>query len=253
MDPHPSHMHELFAAAKTELLAIPPGALLRPRMPRERVLDLTQVMRREFAPLVPHLAAELSPARAAERLADYDALELRSLVYCAADLAVEEPWSPAQRARRAELVARVHEHDEVLSGWAVPLFRKDPEASATLADILRGGGTRDDAEDTLRLVDLFRSRWDEVGGRTPVTEHQLAEAEADAAELIRILDAIEGEGLGSPRDLRRRAFTYWFQPYSEVFLLGRYLLRHDLVAAERFPGLAVERASGPDRTPTPAP
>jgi len=36
-----------------------------------------------------------------------------------------------------------------------------------------------------------------------------------------VLDSIEGEGLGSPRDLRRRAFTWWFQPYTEIFLLGR--------------------------------
>lgn len=245
MDLDPSKMHERLAAAKAELLAIAPGALLRPRLARERVLHLTAEMKSEFSPLLPRLADELSPARATERRADFEALEPRALLYCAADLAVEAPWTAAQKERRAALMARVREHDESLSGWAVPLFRKDPEASATVADILRGAGTRDDAEDTLRLCELFRSRWGEVEGRTPVTSEQLDHAEADARELIRILDAIEGEGLGSPRDLRRRAFTFWFQPYAEIFLLGRYLLRHDVAAAERFPGVAVERAAGP--------
>jgi hypothetical protein len=237
-------MHALFAGAKGDLLAIPAETLLRPRLPREGVVELTEVIRREFAPLLSQLAGELSEARAAARRADYDALEARARIYFAADLAVEEPWTPAQKARRAELVARVREHDETLSGWAVPLFRKDQEASALVADILRGKGIRDDAEDTLRLSALFRSRWGEVAGKTPVAEAQLAEAESEAAELIRILDTLESEGLGSPRDLRRRAFTYWFQPYTELFLLGRYLLRHDVAAAERFPGIAAEHGGG---------
>jgi hypothetical protein len=251
MDLETRKMHELFAAAKADLLAIPAEALLRPRLPRERVVHLTDVIRREFEPLLPRLADELSVPRAAERRADYEALEARALVYFAADLAVEEPWTPAQKARRAELAARVREHDEALSGWAIPLFRKDPDASAIVADILRGKGIRDDAEDTLRLAALFRSRWAEVAGKTPVAEAQLAEAESEAGELIRILDTIESEGLGSPRDLRRRAFTFWFQPYMEIFLLGRYLLRGDVAAAERFPGIAAERGAGLDRTPAP--
>lgn len=253
MDLELSPSPELFAAARHDLLALSTEALLRPRLPRERVLQLTAVIRREFAPLVPLLDEELSPARAAARRADYGALEPRALVYHAADLAVEQPWSAAQKAHRSDLVARVREHDETLSGWAVPLFRKDEEASVIVADILRGKGTRDDAEDTLRLVQLFRSRWPEVSGKTPVTEAQLAQAEADATELIQALDSIEGEGLGSPRDLRRRAFTWWFQPYTEIFLVGRYLLRHDVIAAERFPGVPAERSHGLDRTPAPPP
>jgi len=251
MELEPPRTQELLAAARNDLLALPTAALLRPRLPRERVLHLTSVIQREFEPLLSRLDDELSPARAAARRADYHALETRALVYHAAELAVEQPWSFAEKAHRAELIARAREHDETLSSWAVPLFRKDEEASAIVADILRGKGIRDDAEDTLRLVQLFRSRWPDVAGKTPVTEAQLAQAEADATELIEVLDSIEGEGLGSPRDLRRRAFTWWFQPYTEIFLLGRYLLRHDVVAAERFPGVLAERAAGPDRTPAP--
>jgi hypothetical protein len=234
-------MNELFAASLPQLLALPEGRLMRARIPRERVLGLTAVIRGEFQRLVPRLPDELSADRAAERAADFEALEPRALVYCAADLAVEEPWTTAQKARRAELAARVREHDETLSGWAVRLFEDDEEARAVVADILRGKGIRDDAEDTIRLVALLRRHWPAVAGRIPATEAQLLQAESEASELVQILDAMEGAAPGSPRDLRRRAFTFWFHAYTEIFLLGRYLLRDDLAAAERFPAVPGER------------
>ena len=234
-------MDELFADALPRLLALPAERLIRARIPRERVLELSAVIVGEFRPLAERLEDELSTDRAAERKADFEALEPRALIYCAADLAVEEPWTSAQRARRAELAARVRDHDEALSGWAVTLFEHHEEARLVVADILRGKGIRDDAEDTIRLVGLLRRHWPAVAGRVPVTEAQLAEAEADAIELVQVLDAMEGTTPGSPRDLRRRAFTWWFQAYTEIFLLGRYLLRNDLAAAERFPAVATER------------
>jgi hypothetical protein len=236
-------MNELFVSSLSALLALPGDRLMRARIPRERVEQLTAVICSEFRPLLPRLVEELSPARAAERTADYEALEPRAQVYFAADLAVEEPWTAAQKARRAELAARVREHDERLSGWAVRLFEQDEEARAVVEDILRGKGIRDDAEDTIRLVALLRRHWDAVVGKVPATEAELAEADAEAQELVQILDAMEGAAPGSPRDLRRRAFTWWFQAYTEIFLLGRYLLRHDVVAAERFPAVPAERAA----------
>ena len=95
----------------------------------------------------------------------------------------------------------------------------------------------------------YASIWTEEGSPLKVWT-------ARQATLLRnrqALDSIEGEGLGSPRDLRRRAFTWWFQPYTEIFLVGRYLLRHDVIAAERFPGVPAERGHGLDRTPAPPP
>lgn len=230
-------MNELFAASLNDLLALPVGRLLRARIPRERVQELTAVLRKELAPLIPSLGEELSAARAAERVAEFEGLTSRALVYVAADLAVEEPWTAEQKARRAELAARVREHDERLSGWAVDVFARDEEARAVVDDILHGNGVRDDAEDTIRLVGLFRRRWAAVEHSVPATEADLEAAEHDAVELVRILDAMEGTAAGSPRDLRRRAFTWWFEAYTELFLLGRYLLRHDLAAAERFPAV----------------
>lgn len=246
MDPEPKKMNKLLDEARPALLALPAETLERPRIARERTLGLTRIVKREFQPLLSRLGEELSPKRAAERKADFDALEARALVFYAADLTVENPWSSEKKSRRGELVKKMREHDQTLSGWAVPLFRSHPEAKATLTDILRGRGIRDDADDTLRLVALFRKHWGDVNGKVPVTAKQLSQAETEATELLQILDSADSDEAGSPKDIRRRAFTYWLSPYSELFHLGRYLSRGEADVAQRFPGIAPERTFSTD-------
>ncbi len=237
----PKKMNELFTAAKPALLALSSDTLVRPRIPRERAMHLTTVLRREFLPLLPRLGDELTKARAAERHGDFEALEANALIFYAADLAVEVPWTSNQKARRAYLVKKAREHDDTLSGWAIPLFKGNKDLRALVTDILRGRGTRDDADDTVRWVALFRKEWAHAKGKTPVTLDSLREAEEEATELLGILDSAEEEKPGSPRDLRRRAYTRWIGPYSEIFHLGRYLERGDPEAARRFLAISAER------------
>lgn len=237
----PKKMNELFTAAKPALLALPPHTLARPRIPRERATQLTTVLRREFLPLLPRLGDELTKARVAERKADFEALEPSALIFYAADLAVEAPWTSEQKARRAHLVKKVREHDDTLSGWAVPLFKGDKMLRALVTDILRGRGIRDDSDDTVRWVSLFRKEWAHAKGKTPISLDYLHEAESEATEMLGILDSTEEEKPGSPRDLRRRAYTQWLTTYSEIFQLGRYLQRGDPEAARRFLAISAER------------
>jgi hypothetical protein len=77
-------------------------------------------------------------------------------------------------------------------------------------------------------VTLFRKHWSEVKGQAPVKETYLAEAEADGTELLGLLDVADTAALGSPRDLRQRAYTHWLAAYMEILHLGRYLQRHDI-------------------------
>jgi hypothetical protein len=246
MDPEPRKMNELFEAAKPKLLLLPSETLLRPRITRERASSLTSTLRREFQPLLSALDSELSPARAAERKADYEALESSVLVFYAADLAVETPWTSGQKARRNELVMKVRNHDAMLSAWAVPVFRGNKEVMVVLANILRGRGIRDDADDTVRIVALFRKHWSDVKSMMPITEQNLTTAEEEATELLQILDGSENPATGSPRDLRRRAYTVWHRAYTETFHLGRYLSRHDPEAAKKFPAISAERLEEDD-------
>jgi hypothetical protein len=249
----PKQMNELFTAAKPALLALPSDTLVRPRIPRERATHLTTLLRREFQPLLPRLADELTQPRVAERTADFEALEPNALIFYAADLAVESPWTSEQKGRRALLVKSVHEHDDTLAGWAVPLFKRDKALRALVADIVRGRGIRDDADDTVRWVALFRQEWSKIQGKTPVTLEYLRDAEAEATELLGLLDAGEEETPGSPRDLRRRAYTRWLGSYSEIFHLGRYLLRGDPEAARRFLAISAERGEAEEAPSEEAP
>jgi hypothetical protein len=73
MSPEPKRMNDLFAEMKPTLLELPSDSLQKPRVSRERALQLTTVLRQEFAPLVPRLAEELSPAKAKKRKTDFDA------------------------------------------------------------------------------------------------------------------------------------------------------------------------------------
>ena len=234
-------MNELFVTATPALLAMDVGALVWPRVARERATQLTAILLREVEPLQARLDEELSPARAAERKADYAAVGPNAQIFYASDLAVEVPWISAQKARRAELVKKVRGHDDYLSGWAVPLFKHDDELRAQVADIVRGRGTRDDAEDTVRWAALFKGQWAHAEGKTPVTLEYITTAEGEATELLQMLDADTNESFGSPRDIRRRAYTRWLLTYNELYHLGHYLLRADPRAAAPLPGIAAER------------
>lgn len=246
MDLDAPKITDLFEAAKPDLMVIPASSLERPRISRERALYMTRILRREIAPVLPLLPLELSAERAKERRADYEHIETRVYVYYASDLAIETPWTSDKKSRRKELVRRVREHDRHLSSWAIPVFRKDDKARAAVAAILRGRGLRDDAEDTLKLVDLFRQNWGNVKEKVPMTTTYLSEADAEARELIQLLDAIDSDEPGSPRDLRKRAFTAWVQGYRELFYAGCFLLRGDLGAVQRLSVISPERTAADD-------
>jgi len=100
MDPEPKRMNYLFLTATPELLGLAPP-LDSPRVPRERALHLTTALRQEFLPLIPTLSGVLVPDQVAARMADFEALEPRSLIYYAAELASETPWTSEQKARGA--------------------------------------------------------------------------------------------------------------------------------------------------------
>lgn len=240
MQADPQDMNELFEAAKPELLALPFSSLEPPRITRARALSLTRAMLKQLKDVVPLFSAELSTQRARERAADYASLSAKAQVYYAADRVVEAPWTAEKRARRKELVRLVREHDRHLSSWAVPVFRLDEEASAEVASILRGEGLRDDADDVLRLARLFRKKWADVKGKIPVRWEDLVAAEADANELLQILEVIDSDSPGSPRDYRKRAFSAWVISYNELLAAARFVLRNDSEAAQRLPVASAE-------------
>jgi hypothetical protein len=240
IESQPPNLDKLLEQARPELDKLEDNTLQRPAVARERAVELTKIVRDSWAGIVAMIDAELSPERAALRKAELAGLDDRAWVFYAADLRASEPDPDAIRARRSELSEQVAGHDRTLMMWAAPLFHDDPARAETLQDISPGTGRRDSAEDVLRLVELFRGAWDQVGGQTPVDEAMLAKAEADAAALLNLL---RGDAKSPARLLATQAYTAWARDYDELVDLGRYLTRHDADSSARFPGIhAVPRA-----------
>ena len=235
--PPPEALNKLLAAAKDELKAYKPSKRVTRLVTRQRVVDLTEIQLNSWAPMVDLLDQVLAPAYAEQRKLELKRLDTRAWVYYAAELAAEGPNSNLTKAQAAKLAIEVAKHDRYLFGWAVPMFGSDPTHAATLRDISRGSGKRDDAEDVERLVTLFSDNWDQVKDNPWVTKAYLDNAATDAAKQ---LDYLRNRAKSPARKLADAAYALWYADYDELMHLGRYLTRREEDSRVRFPGVREE-------------
>jgi hypothetical protein len=240
----PEAYNVLFAEDRDALMAIAQDALVVPRLDRERAQNLTEHVKKEFKPLLPEVDAGFKGERLTAVLGAYERLVRRSNVYYAAELAAETPWNPTQKKRSKELTAINRANDKYLFKWAWDLFEDNPDLLPELISIRAGRGKRDDAEDVVREVRLFRDRWepDELANNCPVALERIDQAERDATEQLELLKLTEPDKTGSPGDLRKRAYTAWLEDYNLVIQTGRYLRYKEPGVEKRFPGAAPERS-----------
>jgi hypothetical protein len=234
----PEDLDKLLEDSMPEIKALDQSRMVRRLVSRQRVLELTDVLLVSWASLGPWIEEELSPARAEQRNAELKRLDARAWIYYAADLAATEVHSNVNRKQRDLLAKTVKGHDKFLFKWAVPFFSDDPGHAETLRDIARGTGRRDDAEDVLRLVSLFRSNpsgWSEVkDGDKKLDKAYLDQAHADATKQLDYLR----NGVANPaRIVADAAYSLWFFDYDELMQLGRYLTRRQVDSLDRFPGV----------------
>lgn len=230
----PKDLQKLLLDATPELEAFDPARMVHRLASRRRVLELSNIVLISMAPLVEQLEKELSPARYEQHMAELERLDARAWIYYAADLAAEELHSNTAKKQRKQLAKAVAEHDRFLLKWATPLFGDHPEHGPMLRDISRGTGLRDDAEDVLRLVSLFRDNWALAKTLGTVSEERLEQAAADAAQQ---LDNLRN-GVSNPGRKRADAgYSLWFYDYDELMHLGRYLCRREPDVIARFPGV----------------
>ena len=231
----PEDLDVLLDSAMPDIQALDPEHYIRRTVSRPRVLELTNILLMSWAPLIDAIDQELSPVLAMQRKLELGRLDTRAWTFYKADLAAEELFANVVRKQRRVLARAVAEHDRFLFKWATPLFGDDPEHAETLRDISRGTGARDDAEDVLRLVALFRSNWEQVEAlQQAVTRPYLDKAAADAT---RQLDVLRNGTSNPARKLADAAYSLWYRDYYELMHLGRYLCRGDLDAVSRFPGV----------------
>ncbi|HVI03707.1 MAG TPA: hypothetical protein VM869_33675 [Enhygromyxa sp.] len=235
LTPSPEDLELLLEKAKPELEAFDPKNVVRRSVVRRRAVDLTEVLLTSWASMIDMIDAVLTPALAEQRKLEIKRLDTRAWVFYQADLAAEELHADISRKARRLLAKAVRGHDRLLLAWAVPTFGEDPEHAETLRDISRGSGRRDDAEDVLRLVALFRANWAEAAAKQKrITKAYLNEAAADAAKQLHLLR----NGASNPaRILADAAYSLWAQDYNELMQLGRYLTWRDDDSALRFPGI----------------
>lgn len=231
----PDNLAELIELAMPELENFDHSLQVRRIISRARVLQLNEVLLTSWTERIHLIDEELSADRAKQRKDALNRLESRAWVYYGTDIRAEEIRSNKARKERLKLAKTVAEHDHFLLGWAWPLLGSDPENAVTLRDISRGTGRRDDAEDVIRLVDLYRDHWSEIKDmQKAVTEARLNQAQADATKQLDYLR----NGAGNPaRKLADAAYSLWYVDYTDLMRLGRYLTWNDPESIQRFPGV----------------
>lgn len=235
----PPRMIAILEQFRAELEAIPREQFAKINVLRGRVLELTDLVLESFTPCVPMMKEMFSPTLISKMAERRERVSLLAQAFFAADLLATEEFGDVAANDRNLLFGRVAEHDKMLLKWAWPLFGDDEVLKKLLADIQRDTGHQDDAEDTIRLVRMFRTNWAAAAGKTPIDEAYLDQAEADATEMIAMLTS-KAEQM---RDLARRGFTAWRIEYREIIRVGRFLRFHEPNVLELFPGIAPDKAS----------
>lgn len=231
----------LFESALPELEAYKAPKRAHRVVTSKRVVELTDIMRDSWAPMVDLIDEELSPARADERKKQLAGLDNRAWIFFSAEMAAEEPGSNLSVVQAAKLAVKVNQHDRKLMGFGKALFGSDPGHARTLRSISRGTGRWDDAKDVNRLVILFRKNWEQVKENPWVTKEYLVTAAADAAKQ---LDYLRSRKKNKARNLADAAYAMWYFDYTELMKLGRYLARDDDDWRVRFPGVREAFSSG---------
>jgi hypothetical protein len=244
----PADLNTLLHSAMPELEALHPERYVRRSVSRPRALELTNILLTSWAPLTDVLDMELSPLVAEQRKLELCRLSTRVWIFYKADLASEEVHANTIRKQRRGLARAVAEHDRFLFKWALPVFGDHPEHAETLRDISRGTGARDDAEDVLRLADLYLGNWKQVEALQ--LQHAVSKAYIDqaVADATRQLDVLTHGAQNPARRLADAAYSQWFHDYNQLMHLGRYLNRDEPDVVIRFPGVRelATRSGGTD-------
>lgn len=143
----------------------------------------------------------------------------------ASERKVPEPVAAEARELRAHL-----------QDAATYVFRTDAAVRDLLADVRRGVGYLDLADDLNRLVDVFRARWTAAEGRSAITPADLDRAARLSAEILKQLSTggkPATDSASAAADLRRRAYSFANRAYTEIRAAAEYVHRRNPAALER--------------------
>lgn len=179
-----------------------------------------------------------------EHLPAVDLEELQSLpdlarrvALCAHDLGGEDE----ERAETARLLAEANALRRTLRAAAAALVEAGVLAPKDLAKIGRDRGAIDAGADCGALASLFERRAEEIAGKTPIEEEQLARAAELAAELktrLKPKGAAKKAGPSgvSPAEMCDRLWTLLAMRHERLWAVGAYIYGH--AVDEYVPALA---------------
>lgn len=232
----------VFSNLRQTWMIIDAKTLVRPHVGREDVLNLTTHVKESFVGIETLLTDIFSKDHEAKIRDAYARVDDAALGYYQAEIEWESSLVLPVGVDFKKHFGMVREDDKKLFDWAVGPFRENEAAQAVLADIRSGTGRRDDAEDVVRLVGLYR----QYGVRTSdITDAYLDAAEERATAQINYLRSSNPDTTGSFADIRRRAYTHWVELYNIIVRAGRYVTKDPEQGAALFPG------AHPSRNPTP--
>ncbi len=248
----------LATRSEPELFALDADALLRPRVGREVAWGQTLHVLEAFEEVRPLLSKEYSAERVARVEAALARVKDDALVLAVAELRRSDALAEIE-PRDNSLPSRVRRADQMYFAWAEALGGATAAGRKKLDDIRSGRGSRDDAEDVVRLVEFLRPLVVGVQGIDALTPEALDAAEADATLLLDLLGRHEAGGARAAQELVTRAYTVWHRSYMEIVRAGRDLGFEQADSERRFPkpsgawGRMPVAAANPAATPVATP
>ena len=236
----PQKLKDVLHNKRPVLMTLDKSSLIQERITRYRLLELTNIIIDSFQKFIDELDKNFI-GELCSKIRNYLA-EIYSLglAFYAADVYHETLDSEDSKLERKKLAAKVQEHDRTLFKWAWALFETDEKLSKILSAIKKGSGYRDSADDVVKSVKFLENNWARVENKTPLTPEYLDLAAKDALKLIKLLDKIEKVKTHEMKDLRKRAYTAWYEQYMEIRAAGHFILRgrKDLDLNKLFPNVS---------------
>ena len=159
--------------------------------------------------------------------------------------AVDTEYRNVRRNQATELdtlLVSANEARAMLDGALAFALPNDPEIATRLAEIRRGRGNSDLAEDLLDLVALATQNYDVFSERVRISREQLQRVAAVADRLLDALAFSSSDTYATLVDERRRAWSYFADCLDTVLQHGRFI-HQGTAGEERYPSLYTLRRS----------
>ena len=158
-----------------------------------------------------------------------------------ADVRLKQARDP--ESAMEELLASAVPLHAKLARAAKYLFEDDENIWPVVADIRKGSGHMDRANDLARYSELFREHWETAAGNCNVSNQDLADAQSISTKILSAYTEASESKLKELSNIRNRAGEYLCQAVDAIRDAAAYHYRTDPNAMDRYPSLFRYRKS----------